>query len=186
MVDAALALLDDDVALGPHDLLVQHEIFHAVGLQAHHLRQVLLGDALEVGGVVRGCEGVFLAADRGHEPGERAIGIVGRPLEHQMFEEMRDPGAAGRLVGGADLVPDHVRDDGGTAVGDDHHVHAVRQREGLNAGNECVGAAYSRNESGQRERGHKSGGENTARHVRHHRSKSFLLNFGLPYRCLQT
>ena len=32
-------------------------------------------------------------------------------LEHQMFEKVREPRMAGRFVGGADLVPDHVGHD---------------------------------------------------------------------------
>ena len=50
-------------------------------------------------------------------------------LEHQMFEEMREPGFAWRLVGRADLVPDHLRDDGRAVIGDHHHLQAVVERE---------------------------------------------------------
>ena len=46
-----------------------------------------------------------------------------------MFEEMRDAGLARRLVGGADLVPDHVGDDRRAAVRDDHDLEAVGERE---------------------------------------------------------
>ena len=46
-------------------------------------------------------------------------------LEHQVFEEVREPRFAGRLVGGADLVPDHLRDDGGSMIRDHHDVQAV-------------------------------------------------------------
>jgi len=38
-------------------------------------------------------------------------------LEHQMFEKMREPGFARRLVGGADLVPDHLGDHRGAWSG---------------------------------------------------------------------
>jgi hypothetical protein len=46
-----------------------------------------------------------------------------------MFEEMRDPRFARRLVRGADTVPDHMGDDRDAAVGDDHDFHAVRELE---------------------------------------------------------
>ncbi len=39
------------------------------------------------------------------------------------------PGFAGRLVGGADLVPHHVRDDRRAVVGDHHDLHPVRELE---------------------------------------------------------
>ncbi len=50
-----------------------------------------------------------------------------------MLEEMREAGLAGRLVGGADLVPDHVRDHRRPAVGDDDDLHAVGEREARGA-----------------------------------------------------
>ena len=50
-------------------------------------------------------------------------------LEHQMFEEMREPGFAGRLVGGADLVPDHLRDDRRAVIRDHHDLQPVGKRE---------------------------------------------------------
>ena len=34
-----------------------------------------------------------------------------------------------RLVGGADLVPDHVRDDRRAMIGDHHDLHAVGELE---------------------------------------------------------
>jgi hypothetical protein len=46
-----------------------------------------------------------------------------------VFEEVRDPGFAGRFVGGADPVPDHVHDDRRAVVLDDHDVHAVVELE---------------------------------------------------------
>ena len=46
-----------------------------------------------------------------------------------MFEEMGEAGLARRLVGGADLVPDHVGDDRRAAVRDHDHFEAVGERE---------------------------------------------------------
>ena len=102
---------------------------HAVGLHLHQRRQLLLGDALVVGGDVLAGEGVVLAAELGDDLREVADGdLVGR-LEHQVLEEVSDAGDALGLVGGADLVPDHVGDDRSAVIGNHHDVHAVRQLE---------------------------------------------------------
>ena len=87
--------------------------------------QLLARDALEIAGVVARGEGVFLAADGGDHLGEAAGRILRGALEHQMLEEMREAGLARRLVGGADLVPDHVGDDRRAAVGNHHHFEPV-------------------------------------------------------------
>ena len=39
------------------------------------------------------------------------------------------PDTPRRLVGRADPVPDHVRDDRRAMIGDDDHLHAVRELE---------------------------------------------------------
>ena len=122
-------LLEHDVALGRDDLVGQHEAGHAVRLERHAGLQVLLGDLLEIGGEVRAGEGVLLAADRGDVLGELALRMGGRALEHQVLEEMGDARLAGRIVGGAVAVPDHVGDDRRAMVGDDHDLEAVLQRE---------------------------------------------------------
>ena len=67
------ALLEHDVALGRDDLVGEHEAGHAVGLEGHHLAEMLLGDALEIGGIVVAGEGVLLAADLGDRLRERAL-----------------------------------------------------------------------------------------------------------------
>ena len=90
---------------------------------------MLARDALEIAGVVGGGEGVLLAADRRHRLREASGRVLGGALEHQMFEEMRDAGLARRLVGGADLVPDHVGDDRRAPVRHDDDLEAVGERE---------------------------------------------------------
>ena len=55
-------------------------------------------------------------------------------LEHQMLEEVGDAGGAARLVGGADLVPDHLSHHGSTVIGDDEELQAVGQSELADAG----------------------------------------------------
>ena len=51
-LDAVAALVQHDVALRRDHLVGQHEVDHAVGFERHHLGEVFLGDALEVGCVV--------------------------------------------------------------------------------------------------------------------------------------
>ena len=46
-----------------------------------------------------------------------------------MFEEMREARLAGRLVGGADPVPEHVGHDRRAMVGNDHDLEAVGEHE---------------------------------------------------------
>ena len=86
-------------------------------------------DILEIGRVVVAGEGVFRPAISRHDVRERAIGIGFRALEHEVFEEMRDARAPGLLIGGADLVPDHLGDDRCAVVGYDDDLHAVVEHE---------------------------------------------------------
>ncbi len=127
--DAHIELFQHDVALGQHVLILEDEAGHPVGLELHHFRQLLARHALEIAGVVDRGEGVFVAADPPHGVGEFTGGMFRRPLEHQMFEEMRQSRFARRLVGGADLVPDHLRDDGRAAIWDHDHLQAVAEGE---------------------------------------------------------
>jgi len=55
-----------------------------------------------------------------------------------MLKEVSDARDALGLVGGADLVPDHVGDDWRAVVLDDHDVHAVCELELGRAGT-CMG-----------------------------------------------
>ena len=118
-------LLHHHVALGRDDLVGEDEAGHAVGLIGHHQAEMLLGDALEIGGVIVAGEGVLLAADLRDRLRERALGMLGGALEHEMFEKMRDARLARRIVGRTVAVPDHVGDDRGAMVGNDDHRHAV-------------------------------------------------------------
>ena len=71
-------LLQHDVALRGDDLVGEDQAGHAVGLIGHHQAEMLLGDALEIGGVVVAGEGVLLAADLGDGFRERALGMLAR------------------------------------------------------------------------------------------------------------
>ena len=66
-IGAHAALLLDHVALGCHDLVRQNEVLHPVGLVLHADREMLLRDALKVGGEVVGGKSVLLAPEVGHE-----------------------------------------------------------------------------------------------------------------------
>ncbi len=111
--------------------------------------EMLARDALEIAGVVVRRERVLLAADGGKLLREAAGRIFRRALEHQVFEEMRDAGLAGRLVGSADPVPQHVGDDRRAAIRDHHHGQAVGERElrDRRRGERSV-AQHGRSESG--------------------------------------
>ena len=119
---------------GPDHLVGEDQVAHAVGLVAHHRRERVRRHGLVIGGVVPGGEGVLAAADLGDLGAELAGLVVLRALEHQVLEEMRDAGFARRLVGAADLVPDHVRDDRRAVVGDDDDLHAVVEHEVADVG----------------------------------------------------
>ena len=129
VADALVALLQDDLTLGQHHGVGEYQAGHAVGLERHHGLELRLRHALEIGGVVVGGEGVLLPAHARHHVRELAGRMLGGALEHQVLEEMREAGLAGRLVGGADLVPDHVGDHRRAVVGNDHQLEAVGERE---------------------------------------------------------
>ena len=127
--DAGILLFEHDIELGRHDRVGEHQAGDAVGLERHHLLEVLTRDALKEAGIVAGGEGVLLPADCGDLLRECVAGILRRALEHQMFEKVREPGLARRLVGGPDLVPDHMRDHRRPVIGHHDDFKAVRQGE---------------------------------------------------------
>ena len=125
--DPHVLLFKDDVELGTHHIVRQHEAGHAVGFQRHHLLEVFARHALEEAGVVAGGEGIFLTADFGDRLRERFVRILLGALEHQVFEEMGQAGFSRRLVGAADLVPDHMGHDRRPMIRDDDQLKSVRQ-----------------------------------------------------------
>ena len=128
VADPQVPFLQHDLKLR-HDVGVgEHQAAHAVGLELHHARQMLARQALEIGGEVGRGERVLLAADGGERLREPAGRVLGGAFEHQMFEEMGDAGFADRLVGRADLVPDHVGHDRGAVVRNHDKLEAVRER----------------------------------------------------------
>jgi hypothetical protein len=131
VVDPTAPLLANHLALRQHDLVGQLETRHAVGLMLHDDLEPVAGDALEIAGVVPRGERVLATAVLGDDTRELSWAKRLGTLEHQMFKEVRQARLAGRLIGGTDFVPHHVRDDGRPAVGDHHHLEPVIEREDL-------------------------------------------------------
>ena len=145
------------LAFRQHHLVGELQAGHAVGLEFHHGFKLLARHALIKTGVVAGGEGIFLAAVAGDDLRERADRMFRRALEHQVFEEMRQPRFARRLVGGADFVPDHMGDHRRAVIGDDDQFEAIgqpvigdRRPRRLRGGRGRDGA--SRHEAGKRRR----------------------------------
>ena len=124
-IGAHAALLENDVAFGRDDLVAQHEARHAIGLEPHQGGEMFLRGALEVGGIVVGGESVFLPAEFGHHLGELALRMGLGSLEHEMFQEMRDPRLPDRVIGRSVAVPDHVGDHGRPMIRDNHEGETV-------------------------------------------------------------
>ena len=54
-------------------------------------------------------------------------------LEHQMLEKVRETGFSERIVGGPDLVPNHLCDGRDSMVRHDHDLHAIVEEKGFGA-----------------------------------------------------
>ena len=170
-IGAHAALLLHHVALGRDDLVGEHEILHPVRLVFHADREVLLGDALEIGGEIVGRESVLLAAEVRHQLGELARRVLVGALEHQVLEEVGDARLADRVVGRAVAVPHHVRADRRAVIGD-HHDPPCRCRA-------CPGRSRCQRPCAQRRRrpwpprgsGRKRRAAWTSRHAWEHPSR---------------
>src|SRR3984885_5342668 len=90
---------------------------------------MIAGHALKKTGIVAGGKSIFLAADFVDVLREGGAGILLGAFEHQVFEKMCEAGFTPGFVGGADLVPDHVRDHRRAMIGHDDNFKAVRQGE---------------------------------------------------------
>ena len=129
-IGAHTSLFDHDIALGVHNLVGQNEAGHAIGLEFHHGFEMFAGNALEIGRVIDGGEGIFLTAQSGDDIGEFALGVFLGAFEHQMFEEMRDTGFADGIICRAVAVPDHVGHDRCAMIGDHNDLKTVVQGDG--------------------------------------------------------
>jgi hypothetical protein len=63
--------------------------------------------------------------------------VVGRALEHEVLEEVRQAGLAWRFVGRSHPVPKHVRDHRRSMVGDQDDLHAIRELEHVGVEQPC-------------------------------------------------
>ena len=118
-------LLHHHVALRRHDVVAEREAGHAIRLIGHHQTQMLLGDTLKIGRVIVAGKGVLLSADLRDRLRERALGVLVRALEHQMFEEMGDARLSRRIVRRAVAIPHHMRHHRRPMIGDDDDCHSV-------------------------------------------------------------
>jgi hypothetical protein len=141
--DPHVLLFQHDVELGPHHVVGERQPGHPVGLEFHHGLELVARHPLEITGVVGRGECVLLAADGGNDLGEAPGRVLVRALEHQMFEEMGKPRFARRLVGGADLVPDHMGHDRRAVIGNDDHLETVGQGEMADLGGTGEGGRHS-------------------------------------------
>ncbi len=138
----ALALLVlDHATLLVQRLLVDRaeQVAHAV--RFHPQRHVERGGrhVLEVVGAVLVGGAVLIGGADQLEGLEELALVVLAALEHQVFEQVGEAGAAGLLVLAADVVPDVDRDDRRLAIGVHDHPQAVGQGE-LLVGDDDVGA----------------------------------------------
>ena len=62
-----------------------------------------------------------------------------------MFQEMGNARLAARLIGGADLVPQHVGDHRDAVIGDHHHLQAIGQAESGRVENLRLGGGAGQN-----------------------------------------
>jgi len=158
-----VVFLEYDIALGQDILVLEDKAGHAVGLEFHHLRQLVAWHALEIAGVVGRCERVLAAADLEYGLGKFAGRMLRRSLEHEVFEEVGKSRFARRLVGGPDLVPDHLGHHRRAVILNHQDLQAVGKRErGRGGGRERgLGVGAGRREG---ERNEKRGRETVCGH----------------------
>ena len=166
--DPHVLLFEHHVEFGAHDLVGENEAGDAIGLERHHLFQMLARHALIEAGIVARCERVLLAADRGNFLRKAVARMLRGAFEHQVFEKVRQTGFSRRFVGGADLVPDHVGDDRSAMIRHHNDFKTVSKRE---AGNLGVGGGVSGTRQGGDQRegneqnlGHECGLQSGLRH----------------------
>ena len=117
--DALIVFTDHHVARGVNVRFGDVERAEPVGFGPQQRLEIIRRDDLVVVGDVVGRKRVVHPADVLGQPVDRLGRGVARPLEHQVLEEVRESGAAGRIVFAADAVP-HVDRDRGNAVVLDH------------------------------------------------------------------
>ena len=122
-------LVLDDLALVVEVLLAQglEQRPHAIGLKPQGELELVARHRLEVVRPVEPGRAVHRPAGGLNERDVLGLGHVPRALEHDVLEEMGEPGLARDLVLGADVVPDVHRHDGRQMVLGDDESEPVRQ-----------------------------------------------------------
>ena len=113
-------------------LLLRHraeQMPHAVALQEQCALQSAGRHRLEIVCPVEPCRPVEIRRSHLLQRLEIIARRILRPVEHQMFEEMCEPGLALRLMLRADAVPDRNGHNGRLAIRVHDDAQAVRQRE---------------------------------------------------------
>ena len=114
-----------------HDLLVDGQRRHPIRFEPQDEGQVLRRHRFPEHRLVVGRVGVALAADRRqHRCVRFGLDVLGA-LEHQVLEEMREPGAARLLVLRPDVIHDLQVHDRRRVVLRQHYREPVRQRRDL-------------------------------------------------------
>ena len=171
--DPHVLLFEHDLQFRLHDVVGQHQAGHAVGLEFHQHLEMLARSALEIAGIVRRRERVLLAADVGHRLREQPLRVLLGAFEHQVLEEVRETGLARRLVGGADAIPEHMRDDRRAVIGNDDDLEPVGEREVRD-----VRSGVGTDHAGKRHRQHgEHSGEGVFQRVWHGRLSAPLPKF---------
>ena len=152
----ALALLVlHDAALGVEFLLADRaeQVAHAVGLhpQGHVERGGRHG--LEIVGAVEPGGAVHVGRADLLERFEIGALVVFRTGKHQVLEQVRKAGLAGRFVGRADVVPDAHGDDRRLVVLVHDHGQPVRQGETRERDVDIVAGGGCRADEAEREQG---------------------------------
>ena len=117
-----------DVDLVGDRLVGDDRAAHPVGLEEQHQLERARRHDLEVVGVVGRGAAVELPAVALNQLGVLELRQVLRAFEHQVFEEMRETGAALGFGPEADVVVHGDGDDRGAAVGRHHDAETVAQR----------------------------------------------------------
>ncbi len=156
----ALALLVlDDAALVIEHLLGNgaEQMAHAIAFHEQRHLEPSLRHRLEIIGAIEPGAAVEVGrADLLHRLEEFARRVLGA-VEHQMLEQMRETGLAGRLVLRSDIVPDADRDDRRLAVLMHDHAQAVGKREGLVGDADLLDERLHRRRGGRGARGEHGG-----------------------------
>ena len=111
IVEGALTFGEDDGPLRFGLGRVNQQVDHAIGFEADGQSDPIRRQGLMVRGVVVRREGVQLSAVPVHAQHQLAGADIRRPLEHHVFNPMRDAGNSRQLITGANTIKDPKRGD---------------------------------------------------------------------------